>query len=168
MNLISASIALALVTCGPAATPPPREVDGFVVAHVPAGTGQRVGEFAFEWEDVTFRSQVWERGPDATGAYAVDLTVKVLRGARLTDLAATREFLAGYHEQDPSTWEAYEHLGQPGHRRPDAVFWWACPGVAVEVTLDGTRFAESDLTATALGVRPEPGGQKGCQGSGGR
>lgn len=162
MNLISVTIAMALLTCG---TPPPdRSVDGFVVDHVPAGAGERVGEFAFEWEDVTFRSQVWERGPDAAGAYAVDLTVKVLRGARLTDLAATRAFLAEYHEQDPAGWTAYDHHGQPGHRRPDAVFWWAGPGVAVEVSLDGTRFAEAELAATALGVHAEEGRMKSPDG----
>lgn len=132
-------------------------VDGVTVEHVPEGVGSQVSTFDYEWEDVAFRSQVWERGPDAAGAYAVDLTVKVLRADRLTDLAATAAFLAEYHEQDPATWTAFDHHGQPGHRRPGSVFWWDAPGVAVEVSLDGERFPEAELAATALGIRPAAG-----------
>lgn len=128
-------------------------VDGFVVEHVPPGTGARVGTHEFEWEDVAFTSQVWERGPDAEGGYAVDLTVKVLRGARLSDAEATRAFLAEYHEQDPAGWVPFDHHGRPGAQREGAVFWWERPGVALEVSLDVGRFGEAELLTTALGVR---------------
>lgn len=94
-----------------------------------------------------------ERGPDAEGAYAVDLTVKLLRGERLTDPAATRDFLAGYHEQDATAWTPFDHHGEPGFRRPGAAFWWTGPGTAVEVSMDESRFGFDELTATALGVR---------------
>jgi hypothetical protein len=44
---------------------------------------------------------VWKRGPDAD---AVDLTVTTVRGMRLTGIEALKVFLAGYHEQDRTTW----------------------------------------------------------------
>lgn len=99
-----------------------------VVTHVPAGVGTRVGGFAYEWEDVGFRSRVWGRGPDADGAFGVDLPVEVLRGDRLADVAATRAFLAEYHEQDPAGRLPFDHDGRPGWARPDAVFRQAGPG----------------------------------------
>ncbi len=148
------ALAAAAALLAPAGTGGGTVVDGFVVEHVPPETGARVGTHEFEWEDVAFTSQVWERGPDAEGGYAVDLTVKVLRGPRLADAEATREFLAEYHEQDAAGWAPFEHRGRPGARRDGAVFWWEEPGVAVEVSLDVGRFGEDELLATALGVRP--------------
>jgi len=153
---LAAVITAATVAVTIGASGPPPVVDGFTVGHVPAGVGQQVSTFTYHWEDVTFRSQVWERGPDAEGAFAVDLTVKTLRGAPLTDVAALREFLAGYHEQDPSTWREIE----PGvaYLRPGAVFRFVGPGVATEVSLDGTRFDEAELLATARALTPaQPG-----------
>lgn len=156
----AAVAALATLTGTQAACPEPAPptmsvVDGFVVGHLPAGVGTQTSTHDYEWEDVTFHSLVWERGPDAEGAFAVDLMVKTLRGAQLVDLAATREFLAGYHEQDPAAWTAFDVGGNPGYRRPGAVFWWVEPGLAVEVGLDGSRFPDSEVVATTLGIRPE-------------
>lgn len=144
------ALLLALITIGAAAPPP--VVDGFAVGHVPAGVGPQVSTFTYHWEDVTFRSQVWERGPDAAGAYAVDLTVKTLRGERLTDIAALRAFLAGYHEQAPSTWREIEP--DRAYLRPGAVFRFVEPGLATEVSLDQTRFDEAELLATAAAITP--------------
>lgn len=158
IRYIAAGLALllALTTIG-AAAPQPPVVDGFAVGYVPAGVGPQVSTFTYRWADVTFRSQVWERGPDDAGAYAVDLTVKTLRGERLTDVEALRAFLADYHEQDPSTWR--EIAAERAYQRPGAVFRFVEPGLATEVSLDETRFDEAEFLATAAALTP-------CQASG--
>ena len=146
---------------GYAAAPPSTEqractLDGFVIEHLPDGIGTPT-DFEYEWEDVSFHSRVWETGPDPEGAYKVDLTVKTLRGEKLTDLEALKAFLTEYEEEDPETWElrpvkAGEYDGLLGD---DEVFYFVSPGVAAEVSLDRGRFSEQDLLDTATGFHPE-------------
>jgi hypothetical protein len=146
---------------GYVATPPSTEqractLDGFVIEHLPDGIGTPT-DFEYEWEDISFHSRVWETGPDPEGAYKVDLTVKTLRGEKLTDLEALKAFLTEYEEEDPETWElrpvkAGEYDGLLGD---DEVFYFVSPGVAAEVSLDRGRFSEQDLLDTATGFHPE-------------
>ncbi|MGN9775704.1 hypothetical protein ACTMS0_07985 [Micromonospora sp. H33] len=129
-------------------------LDGFHIGHVPAGVGAEVSDFASEWEDVRVASRVWERQvPDG---HRVDLRVHVLRGERLTDLAALRDFLAEYQERDPASWTPadFAHGTSPGAVADDQAFWLAEPGVAVTVLVDPERVDRGQLVATALAVRP--------------
>ncbi|MDA0562829.1 hypothetical protein LG943_00515 [Streptomonospora sp. S1-112] len=151
--------ALLTVLAPPPSAPPAQEaamhdLSGFAVAHLPEGTGEQVTDFHTEWEDVAFASRVWER-PLPEGGYSVDLKVNVMRGERLTDLAAVRAFLTDYHERDPADWPltAFQHGGDPGLHGGGLAFWSDEPGVAVEVRLDPHRFPESELMATALGIQ---------------
>jgi hypothetical protein len=131
-------------------------LDGFRIEHLPAGIG-KPSDFEYEWEDVSFHSRVWETGPDPEGGYKVDLTVKTLRGEKLTDLEALKAFLVEYEEKDPAGWELSEvKVGQyDGLAADDEVFYFVAPGVAAEVSLDRERFGEQDLLDTAAGFHPE-------------
>lgn len=146
-------------------SPPPTTksvLDGFELGHLPDGLGA-ASDFAYEFDDVQFASRVWERSaPDGS---AVDLTIIVMREALLTDVAAVREFLAGYHEQDPATWgkTPFDANGHPGFRTDDRVVVAVEPGVAVSVSIDRARFSDDDLTATALGATPPRGAKTGGQ-----
>jgi hypothetical protein len=135
------------------------ELDGFVIDWVPRGVGPLVTDFAYEWEDVAHHSRVWETGPDTDGAYRVDLTVTVLRGERLHDIEAVRDYLADYLERDPERWRlrTFRHLGRPGYHNDVEAFWSAEPGVAVRVRIDGERFTEGQLMRTARSIRPVRG-----------
>ncbi|MDG4799684.1 hypothetical protein [Micromonospora sp. WMMD980] len=112
------------------------ELDGFHIGYLPPGIGDQVSDFATEWADVRFVTRVWER--QVEDGYRVDLRVHVLRGERLADLGALREFLAEYHERDAATWQLADFT------RPDGAgligdaeaFWLAEPGVAVDVLVD--------------------------------
>lgn len=136
-------------TDSPVAGSPP--LDGFTVAHVPAGVGDP-SDFEYEWEDVAFNSRVWESTtPDGS---QVDLKVAVMRGGAFTDADALRAFLAGYHEQDPVTWarDPFTAGTRPGFRTDDRAFVLHEPGVALEVSLDRTRFGDTDLVETLCAV----------------
>ncbi|MGW0503350.1 hypothetical protein [Micromonospora sp. NPDC003241] len=129
-------------------------LDGFHIGHVPPGVGDEVSDFTSEWEDVRLTSRFWER-PTADG-HQVDLRVHVLRGERLVDLDAVRDFLAEYHERDPAQWwlTEFPHGDGPGLTDDAQAFWLVGPGVAVTV-LTTPEFAEA-LAATALAVRAAP------------
>jgi hypothetical protein len=134
-------------------------LDGFRIEHLPDGIGTPT-DFEYEWEDITFHSRVWETGPDPEGGYKVDLTVKTLRGEKLTDLEALKAFLAEYEEKDPESWELRavkigEYDGLAGDHE---VFYFVSPGVAAEVSIDRGRFTDQDLFDTATGFHPEPAG----------
>ncbi|TDC33546.1 hypothetical protein E1261_05940 [Kribbella albertanoniae] len=133
-----------------------RTVDGFVIEHLPGGIGTP-SDFEYEWEDVVFHSRVWETGPDPEGAFKVDLTVKTLRGAKLSDLEAVKTFLVEYEEKDPGAWQLRPVKIGPydGLADDDEVFYFISPGLAAEVSLDRTRFTEDDLISTATGFHPE-------------
>jgi hypothetical protein len=146
---------------GYAVAPPSTEqractLDGFVIEHLPGGIGQPT-DFEYEWEDVSFHSRVWETGPDPEGAFKVDLTVKTLRGEKLSDLEALEAFLVEYEEKDPETWELRPvKVGEyDGLVADDEVFYLVSPGVAAEVSLDRERFSDQDLLDTATGFHPE-------------
>lgn len=132
-------------------------LDGFVIENLPDGLGTP-SDFEYEWEDVSFHSRVWETGPDAEGAFKVDLTVKTLRGERLTDLEAVKDFLVEYEEKEPGDWQLVPVKvgGYDGLLAGDEVFYFIEPGVAAEVTIDHERFTDEDLVDTAAGFHPEP------------
>jgi len=131
-------------------------LDGFAIEHLPCGIGSP-SDFEYEWEDVIFHSRVWETGPDDEGATKVDLTVKTVRGEGLTDLEALRTFLTEYHEKDPDQWQltAVQVGAYSGYSADDQLFFFVSPGIAAEVTVDRSRFSETDLTKTARGFHPE-------------
>lgn len=142
--------------CGPVAPPRhPRWLDGFALRWVPAGIGPLVTDFEYEWEDVGFRSRVWESGPYPDESYRVDLQVTVMRSPSFTDVAALRAFLAEYLERDPATWatDAFDHPDGPGFVDVGELFWLAAPGVAVRVFGGGEQVDLRDLTRTACAVR---------------
>ncbi|MBQ1027585.1 hypothetical protein [Micromonospora sp. C95] len=126
-------------------------LDGFHIGQLPAGIGDEVSDFATEWDDVRFASRVWERQtPDG---HRVDLRVHVLRGERLVDLTALRDFLGEYHERDPAGWQLSEfpHGDGPGLYDGGQAFWLVEPGVAVNV-LTIPEFSES-LLPTARSIQ---------------
>ena len=131
-------------------------LDGFVIENLPDGLGMP-SDFEYEWEDVSFHSRVWETGPDPDGAYKVDLTVKTIRGEKLTDLEALKTFLIEYEEKDPDSWELtpVKVGGYDGLFTGDEVFYFVAPGVAAEVTIDHDRFTDEDVLDTAAGFHPE-------------
>jgi hypothetical protein len=159
----SAAASVAEPRSGYAVAPPSTEqractLDGFVIEHLPRGIGTPT-DFEYEWEDISFHSRVWETGPDPEGAYKVDLTVKTLRGEKLTDLEALKAFLVVYEEKDPDTWDLRPvKVGEyDGLLADHEVFYFVSPGLAAEVSLDRERFSEQDLLTTAAGFHPEPG-----------
>ena len=127
-----------------------------MIDHLPDGLGTPT-DFDYEWEDIVFHSRVWETGPDPEGAYKVDLTMKTLRGEKLSDLEALKAFLAEYEEEDPETWEPRPvKVGEfDGLVADDEVFYFVSPGLAGHVKLDRGRFSEQDLLDTATGFHPE-------------
>jgi len=131
-------------------------LDGFVIEQLPDGLGTP-SDFEYEWEDVSFHSRVWETGPDPEGAFKVDLTIKTLRGEKLTDLEALKTFLIEYEEKDPDSWELtpVKVGGYDGLVAGNEVFYFIAPGVAAEVTIDHDRFTDEDLLDTAAGFHPE-------------
>lgn len=135
-------------------------LDGFTLGHLPDGLGPMVSDFDYEWDDVSFRTRVWEHGPDAERNYHVDLQAAVLRGDRLTDPAALRDFLADYLERDRKEWalQRYDRDAYHGFAEPGRVFFLVRPGVAVQVAADqGSVVNQDDLIATANGIEPVPG-----------
>jgi hypothetical protein len=131
-------------------------LDGFVIENLPDGLGTP-SDFEYEWEDVSFHSRVWETGPDPEGAFKVDLTVKTLRGEKLTDLEAVKDFLVEYEEKEPGDWqlEPVKVGGYDGLFAGNEVFYFIEPGVAAEVTIDHERFTDEDVLDTAAGFHPE-------------
>jgi hypothetical protein len=134
----------------------PTTLDGFTLQYLPDGLGPSISDFDYEWEEVAFHSRVWERGPDAEGNHSVDLQVGVLRGDRLTDPEALRDFLAEYLEQDPQEWELrpYARGEYRGFVAPGRVFFLVQPGVAVQASADGSVVDSTELLAIADGVEP--------------
>lgn len=128
------------------------ELDGFRLGHVPDGVGTEVSDFASEWDEVTIAARVWERQVDE--GYRVDLRVHVLRGDRLSDLAALHDFLADYHERDPAAWDMddFPHPDGPGLIGGSEAFWLVEPGVAVDVLVDPERPDTQALRAVAAAV----------------
>lgn len=131
-----------------------RQLDGFRLGHVPSGLGESVSDFAYEWGGVAFASRVWERGPDADGAYSVDLMVSVLRGDRLRTGGDLLDFMTIYLEEDSPEWRPIVVRGRPGWIGANRVFFLAEPGVAVSILLDAERFAWWELLRIAYGVCP--------------
>ena len=156
---------LTLCALGPAHGPPPepRErtvLDGYVLGPLPPGLGPRVSDHAYEWGDppdetVAFHSRVWERGPDDSGGYHVDMTVAVLRGKRLSDTAALRAFLSEYLERGENSWHPRRFAGRPGFAGADDACFLDRPGVAIYARLERPGADPADLARFMEGVRPD-------------
>ncbi|GIH26962.1 hypothetical protein Aph01nite_52720 [Acrocarpospora phusangensis] len=129
-------------------------LDGFAIRHVPVRAGEEVSDFRYEWEDVRFVSRVWETSRE--NVTQVNLKVAILRGPRLTSLAALREFLAAYHEQDPTTWPLnhFQNGRYHGYINDSEAFWLTTPGVAVTIRTPSSALTPSDLRTTALSIQP--------------
>ncbi|GAB2525675.1 hypothetical protein [Nocardiopsis aegyptia] len=158
--MVALATALVFVLTAAAVATDPRggELDGFAIGHLPDQIDDRteVADFAYEWEDVSFSTRVWERSLEGGGAQVV-LQVLVLRGPRLTDLPAVREFLTEYHERSPDTWDlsAFDNNGVEGLRGETEAFWCPEAGVAVEVRDAFGLLGAEELLATARGITPE-------------
>lgn len=128
-------------------------LDGFVIGYLPDGVGTP-SDFQYEWGDVTFHTRDWESRTDS--GWQVDLTVQTLRGDRLDDLDAVRDFLVDYLEKDPDGWrlEPFRNGHYRGYLADDQAFWFVRPGVAASVRIDRERYDRTELTATARGFQP--------------
>ncbi|WP_152366038.1 hypothetical protein [Microlunatus speluncae] len=146
--------------CGPVRPRHPQQLDGFRLGWLPSGLGSLVSDFEYEWEEVRFTSRVWESGPDADGAYRVDLQVIVMRSPELSDVGALRDFLVEYLERDPAGWatEPFDHPDGPGFRDADEVVWLAEPGPAVRV-LAGAPVDRREAGRIACAMRQVPPGR---------
>lgn len=142
------------------ATSPPRSLppgwlDGFRIGWVPPGAGDLVTDFESEWEEVGFRTRVWETGPSEEGGYRVDLQVAIMRSPTFTDPAAVRAFLINWLERDPDGWatQPYRHPDGTGFGDDDELFWLVEPGVAVRVSGNPESVDTRELRRTAFAVR---------------
>ncbi|GGM52395.1 hypothetical protein GCM10012275_24190 [Longimycelium tulufanense] len=154
LAVVVASVSSVLLVGGTAAGQRGGELDGFEVTHVPAGVGELVTDFPYEWGDVRFTQRAWERQVES-GGHQVDLQVFVLRGQKLSSPVALRDFLADYHEHDPGRWQLadFRHDDGNGFIGDTEAFWLVEPGVAVEVRIAPNRFDADELSRTARGVR---------------
>jgi hypothetical protein len=77
-----------------------------------------------------------------------------MRGARLADLPAVRDFLTEYHERSPD-WELteFDNNGSTALHGETEAFWTPSRGVAVEVRDAFGLVGQDELLATARGVR---------------
>ncbi|HEX3812896.1 MAG TPA: hypothetical protein VHX59_08650 [Mycobacteriales bacterium] len=164
---VGAIVGVTAVVDGPASASPPGHiraasapiVDGFAVSWLPDGLGPGVSDFSYSFDEVDFRSKVWESGPDADGAYHQDLSVDVLRGSALSDSGALYRFLTDYEQRPPAEWRfvPFSINGHAGYLGRDEAFWVVRPGVAVKVAVDRSRFHASDVLLIAEGIH-EVGG----------
>lgn len=139
---------------GPLVPAQPPMIDGFAFTDLPASLGERVSEHHYTFDGVEFRNLVWEsRGQSG---YRVDLNAHVLRGERLTDLPALREYLTGYLERDPDGWSltTTEVGGHPAFAGDRDVFWLVEPGVGIWLSTQPGRLEPADLLAVAAGTVP--------------
>lgn len=130
-------------------------MDGFTMGRVPVPSDATVTDFTYAWDDVRFASRVWERA-GAEGGRKVVLQLLVLRGERLANLAAVREFLARYHERADADWRLtlFTRDGPAGLCGETEAFWCPWPGVAVEVRDPLGELGRAELITTARGVTP--------------
>ncbi|WP_460768971.1 hypothetical protein [Nocardiopsis nanhaiensis] len=155
---LATMLALVLTAAAPAAGPRGGPLDGFTIGHLPAPVDEEtsVSDFPYEWEDVSFTSRMWEQAKEG-GGFQVVLQVLVLRGEKLTDLAAVRAFLAHYHENDPATWDLaeFDNNGTVGLYGESEAFWSAGERVAVEVRDPSGLLGKEEVLATARGIGTE-------------
>lgn len=132
----------------------PVTVDGFQVTYLPHDISAAPSPFAYEWGGVRFQSQVWESGNDQDG-WKVDLTISVLRGARLSTPVGLKAFWKKYTDGDSQPWRPrpVKVNGKPGFRSGDRIVWLEKPGVAPTVSLDDSRLGATELVPTAAGLR---------------
>ncbi|APC36549.1 hypothetical protein A9R04_18500 [Nocardiopsis dassonvillei] len=147
--------ALALVAAPAAASPRGGELDGFTIGYLPDQIDDQtsVSDFDYEWGGVSFSSRVWETTLEGGGARVV-LQVLVMRGDRLTDLSAVRDFLTHYHERSPD-WELteFDNNGLTALHGETEAFWTPFRGAAVEVRDAFGLVGQQELLTTARGVR---------------
>lgn len=123
-------------------------IDGLAITRLPAGLGDP-SDFEFEWGGVRFTQRVWESEIEP-GVWRVDLQVQAMRGARLSDKDAMRDFLIEYHEQDDQ-W-ATEPFGDSGFRGEHEVAVLIEPRLAVEVRDPFGRRGPTEIESVAEGI----------------
>jgi hypothetical protein len=152
---LAAVLALVLMAAPAVGDPRGGELSGFTVGHLPAQVDDQTSaeDFDYEWGDVAFSTRVWEKALEGGGARVV-LQVLVMRGDRLTDLDAVREFLTEYHERSPDTWELteFDNGGVPALHGETEAFWTPAKGVAVEVRDTFGLVGQDELLETARGI----------------
>ncbi|THV43082.1 hypothetical protein [Glycomyces buryatensis] len=126
-------------------------IDGLVITHLPAGLGA-ASDFEFEWGDVRFVQRVWETEIEL-GVWRVDLQIQAMRSPKLTDPAALRDFLVGYHEKD-DTW-ATEPLGADGFIGEREAFKLLSKGLAAEVRDPFNRQGMETVKQTLDSIHPK-------------
>ena len=147
-------VAGSLLIAAPAVAGEPATISGVTLGYLPSGLGD-ASDFTYEYDDVGIVSRVWESGSDATG-WRVDLDVAVMRGARLSDAAALRDWFAAYEDRpvDEARYVPTEVRGQPGWLARDQVFWLVRPGLAASVRLDAARWPTVEALRVAAAARP--------------
>lgn len=124
-------------------------MDGLAITHLPEGLGA-ASDFEFEWGGVRFTQRVWESEIE-DGVWRVDLQVQTMRGVRLNDVAAMRDFLIEYHEKDDG-W-APEPFGVNGLSTEHETAVLIEPGLAVEVRDPFGRRGTAEIRDIAAGIR---------------
>jgi hypothetical protein len=132
---------------------PGTSIGGIRFDYLPGGLGQ-ASDFTYEYDDVTFTARVWE-SPDAGGGSRVDADLEVLSGARLANGSALHDWFVAYQARPPA--EAHDvpvrvH-SRPGWLARDQLFWLVRPGLAVSVTVDGTRWSTSEVMRIGWSAR---------------
>lgn len=128
-------------------------LDGIAFGHLPGGLG-RSSNFTYSYDDVDFRSRVWESRRPA-GGWRVDLNIDVMRGARLSDAKALHDWFIAYEERPPGE-ARYIYVivhGHPGWLSRGQVFWLERPGLAVSVSLDRSRWPVPEVVRTGWSAR---------------
>lgn len=129
------------------------QLDGFALSWLPAGLGSD-SDFTYEWDDVHFRSRVWETGPDDSGAYHEDLAIDILRGDGLQTAPQLYTFLKDYEERPQWRFVPFAFQGHPGYLGADEAFWLVRPGVAVMMRIDRDEYGLGQLLRVAAGIHP--------------
>lgn len=127
-------------------------IGGLAVTYLPEGLGDP-SDFEFEWGGVRFVQRVWESRVDG-GAWRVDLQVQAMRGDRLTDLAAFRDYLVEYHERGDD-WKP-EPFGPDGLAAERDAARLLGPGLAVEVRDPFGRQGPDAVRTVAASVAEAP------------
>jgi hypothetical protein len=128
-------------------------IDGIAFTHLPPGLGD-ASDFRYENDDVAFVSRTWESARPG-GGFRVDADLIVMRGARLRDGPALRDWFVAYEDRPPAEarYVPVRVHGRPGWLGRDQVFWLVRPGLAVSVHVDGSRWTTLQVARTAWSAR---------------
>lgn len=153
--LLAILAVFAIVPAAAACSPPPAAViDHIAIGYLPPGLGTP-SDFEYEYDDVAFVARVWES--QIPEGWRVDLDIDVMRGDRLASPKTLHDWFIAYEERDPTP--TYQRVRVQGHRGwlcRDQLFWLIKPGLAVSVTIDGTRWTRHEVRHIALSADVSP------------